>query len=242
MSARNDPRYMKLYHDYAKAIQAYQNSIAQRKRVRAQLTRRAMIARESNRRPVGSPEDFRIPQEPGRGAAPPRKPSVTKVYMGPILGWAKLVGTSPEYLGETQQGGTFDVNAAYDATSLKLHWNAKIHYEKCKRAFFDYVRRQNVDVHLQRAGAELDHQANLQMLGHGGENDLVEAQREMEGACRNAWRLYRIAPNPKPKPVILLLLKNFADAQFVGLQSQTTGLMDQEVTRLIRSGVLAQER
>ena len=88
--------------------------------------------------------------------------------MGPILGWAKFTGISPEYPGANEPEPAFNAGPAYDAMSLKFYWDAKIHYEKCKRAFFDYVRRQNVEVHRQQARAELDHSANLQMLGHRG--------------------------------------------------------------------------
>lgn len=242
MSAQTDPRYMQLYRDYSKAIQGYQNALNDRKRVRTQLANKAHSAKESDRRPVGSPADFRIPEEPARGPAPQPKPSVRKVYMGPILGWAKLVGTSPQLPGGGEPDATFDVNATYDATSFQLYWNAKNHYEKCKRAFFDYVRMKNIDLHKQRAMAAVSHAANVQFLGGTGDEPLADAKREIDASCRNAWGLYQSAPDPKPRAVILLLLENYADAQLVGLESPTTHQIGQEVNSLIHTGVLAREK
>ncbi len=162
--------------------------------------------------------------------------------MGPVLGWAKLVGASPRVPGGADPDAEFDANAGYDAMSLGLYRNAKNHYEKCRRAFFDYVRAKNIDLHKQRAMAAISHAANLQLLGVTEDDPLEEARREIDASCRNAWSLYQSSRDPRPRAVILLLLETFADAQLVGLESPITHQMDQAVSNLIRTGVLAREK
>jgi hypothetical protein len=240
MSAQDDPRYMQLYRDYARAIQEYQNAIDRRRRVRQQA---ATAAAEEGRSPprAGGGAAAASPSQAGPAGGSTSVPSVMKVYMGPILGWVRFVGSSSAIAGGPEPDAAFDPGAVHDAISLQLYWNVKTHYESCRRAFFDHVRRQNIQHHRQQAVAALQHAANLQLLGVESENPLAEAQREIEGSCRNAWALYQGAPTPKTRAMVVMLTENLADSQFVGLESPTTRLMSDEVNRLIDSGELKRE-
>ncbi len=240
MSAQNDPQYLQLYHEYARAIQAYQNAIAQRRSVRQQLASKAAAEGRSQQRVAGGSRSTSRSQ-PGPGVGSAATPSAMKVYMGPILGWVRFVGSSHGTPDGSETDASVDTGAMHDAISLQHYWNAKTHYESCKRAFFDYVRRQNIQHHRQQAAAALQQAANLQLLGVESENPLAEAQREIEESCRNAWALYQGAPKPKTRAMVLMLTENLADSQFVGLESPTTRLMSDEVSRLLDSGELTRD-
>ncbi len=244
MDARDDPKYLQLYQDYAKAIQAFENATKDRRRVRNQLAvKRSPVIkalREWGRRPVGSRPTTRIPR--GR-PAPPRAPGgsaarIRQIYLGDILGWAKIVLT-PTVVSKLDPGDRVDVDKLYDQTSRRLYWNAKAHYEKCKRAFFDYVRHQNIDLHKERAKGALAHGANLQMLGVDESDEpgfMKKAREEVEAVCRNVWALYQSSGAKKSTEMKELLLESVADAQYVGLESPTVKMMTTEMTRLVNSG------
>jgi len=155
--------------------------------------------------------------------------------MGEILGWATLA-PSATLEPERDPATDFDLEKLYDKTSLTLYWNTKIHYEKAKRAFFDYVRKQNHQLHREQAISALSHAANLQLLGVEGpdETKIEEAKREIELACKNAWRIYQTSPTPKSHEMKILLLESLAEAQFVGLdESPTVKEMQAECVRII---------
>lgn len=244
MDARNDPQFLQLYHDYARAIQAFENASRDRRRVRNLLAvKRSPVLQALqawSRRPVGSPRDTHIPRGPA--AASPRRPAAPprprRIYLGSLLGWATVVPTST-VVPELDRGASVDVDQLYDQTSLHLYWNAKAHYERCKRAFFDHVRRQNIDLHTQRVTDELGHGANMQLLGAETGDDpefLEEARRELDAACRNAWALYQSSGAKKSTEMKVLLLESIADAQYVGLESPTVRSMTSEMDRLVSSG------
>lgn len=242
MDARNDPNYLRLYREYAAAIRAFENASRDRRRVRNRLKARRSPDSQPTRRPVGSPPGTRIPPEPQR---PPRgaeeHPHVRHVYMGEILGWATLrpaesVEAQPDAVPE------LDADELYDRLSLKLYWNAKSHYLDRKRAFFDYVRRQNLDTHRAQARDALDHGARLQLLGVDDESldFLAEARREVDAACENAWKLYQSSPTPKSFEAKVLLVESIADAQYVDLESPTVRAMQAELQHLVSSGAVQQ--
>lgn len=236
MSALDDPQYLQLYHDYARAIQAFENATNDRRRVRSRITaKRPPVVR----RPVGSPPGTRIPNSPAPAF---RSPSAAarpqRVYLGDILGWV-TIKPSATVVPEASPVPDMDVDRLYGQISLQLYWNAKIHYQKCKRAFFDYVRRQNVDLHKDRAKAELGHGANLQLLGADDSDDPEfwrEAKKEIDAACRNAWALYQTAGAKKSTQAKKLLIQSIADAQYFGLESPTVKAMTSEMYRLISAG------
>lgn len=155
--------------------------------------------------------------------------------MGEILGWAILAPTAAiEPTADTS--ADFDVDKLYDKTSLAIYWNVKIHYEKARRAFFDYVRKQNIQLHREQAKSALSHAANLQLLGDNGSGEkfLEEAKSEIERACQNAWRIYQTSGTPKRHEMKVLLLENLAEAQFVGLdESPTVRAMSEEAVRIM---------
>jgi hypothetical protein len=154
--------------------------------------------------------------------------------MGEILGWVTLAPAAAiEPIVDTT--ADFDVDKLYDKTSLSIYWNAKTHYEKSKRAFFDYVHKQNLQLHREQAKSALSHAANLQLLGVDGpdERSLEEAKSEIERACQNAWRIYQTSGTPKSHDMKVLLLESLAEAQFVGLdESPTVKAMHAEAIRI----------
>lgn len=235
-----DPKYLQLYREYAKAIRAYENAIRDRRKVRETLKAKRSQTRQP-RRPVGAPPVSRAPRPRVDNPRPTASPREPKIYLGDILGYAKVTYTQTPSPGTDPVAG-FDFDKHTDQLSLKLYWNAKAHYERCKRAFFDYVRRRNIDLHKEEAKAETQHAANLQLLGLDTEEDLlIEAKKQVDAACRNAWAVYETSPSPKTREVIVLLLENFADAQLVGLESSTVKKMDAEVIRLHKIGRIGKE-
>jgi len=171
--------------------------------------------------------------------------------MGKILGWARMVGASTPLPDKADPAAEYDVLAALDRTQLQLYWNAKIHYEKCKREFFDYARRgpktrggrrptRGYRKNLARARVHTEYAANLQILGaeKGPEAALENAQREVETACYKLWDNYRDNPNDK-KVIIELIRDGLVEAQLHGLDdSPIVKVIDNEIGRLITSGAL----
>lgn len=245
MSARSDPQYMQLYNEYAKAIQAFENATLDRRRVRDRLAVERQpvlqILDDWMRRPVGAPWEARIAAREPEPPPEPRLPAKPRrFYMGPILGWAKIIPTSPPKAVE-EPGVELDLDKLYDEASLRLYWNAKKHYEECRRAFFSYVRKQNISVRRERARGQIVHGSNLQLLGLDDDEDpefMKEARREVEAMCRDAWSLYRSDGTEKSDEVKALLLESLAEASFVGLESSTVQAMLQELERLSESGAL----
>lgn len=243
MDARNDPEYLRLYHDYATAIRRFENATRDRRRVRDRLTVRHQpvleILDDWMRRPIGAPLDARFSaREPDPPPAPRPPPEPQRFYLGPILGWAKVIPTTPPAVDPVGYV-PLDVDKLYDETSLHLYWNEKARYEKCKRAFFDYVRRQNIEAHREHAIGEVKHGVNLQLLGMDDDAEprfLQNARTEVEAVCRNALALYRRAGSERSDEVKVLMLESLAEASFVGLESRTVTAMQQELERLIETG------
>jgi hypothetical protein len=107
------------------------------------------------------------------------------------------------------------------------------------RPFLGHHPSQGVSISVERATDQLEHGANLQLLGIDGDGDsrfMKEARKEVEAACRDAWALYTRAGTEKNDPVKILLLESVADASFVGLESKTVEAMLEEVDRLIGTG------
>ena len=235
-----DPEYLRLYHEYAAAIQMFEIARQKRQRDREQLTARRNSP-PPVRRPVGSPTNFWISQDAPTVSAATTKPPERKIYMGEILGWATIVPASASYPAGGG-GEQIDLSKFYDDLSRQLYWNAQKHYQDCKRAFFDYVRRQNISEHREKARDEAMHVANLQMLGVETQgNQFTGLKQEIEAACRNALALYRSAPNPKSDAMKIILLENLADAMLVGLDdgsSSTVSAMVDEMNTLINLNLL----
>jgi hypothetical protein len=243
-----DTRFLELYREYAKAIQAFENATKDRRRVRASIAARRR-APPAPRRPVGSPAGYRIPAPPPGPAPRPAPKKERQVYLGKILGWAKIAYTSWPLNDAPDASAFFDSDALYDETSLRLYWNSKEHYRKCKKAFFEYarqttndVRRERIREHLEKAKAEATHLANLQYLGveDVDETGLEAVQAEVEAACKESWAIYQRMPNPKSDAAKLELINAQVDAQLTGADETPIGQTIQaEITRLINSGGLS---
>jgi hypothetical protein len=243
-NGKPDGKYLELYRGYAQALRAYESATKDRRRVRTHLAaRRAAPAAE--RRPVGSPRGSTIPEaRPARAQQPPGQRE-HQIYLGKVLGWAKIIPCSAPTPSGPDPAASFDVNKVYDKISLRQYLNAKEDYQQARKAFFDYarqltneMRRQQKEEHRERATGELQHAADLQWLGVDplSESDLDRARAEVEGICKHAWAIYQRSPSPKSDAAVIQLLEAFQEAQLVGLDdSNTVKTIDGEVTRLLNS-------
>jgi hypothetical protein len=243
-----DPEYLRLYRRYAKAIRAYESALKKRRQLRARRWSQKGIQAES-RRPVGS--------TPGRSKAAPSSTgsgrgysqSEMRIYMGEILGWARLVGISTPAPQSPDADSQFDSQAFDDRLNLNLYWNAKNHYLKCKKEFFDYVRRgqyqrggkrpsRGYRKNLARARGYNEYAANLQFLGivQASEAALENARREVETACYKLWDNYR--DNPNDKQVIKELIRDgLVEAQLHGIDDSPIVIkITEEINHLVNSG------
>jgi hypothetical protein len=235
-----DPKYLRLYQEYSSAIRAFENATKDRSRVRSQL-KRQRTASPKPRRPVGSPRDFRIPENVRPATRQATPAPAKKIYLGKILGWAKIIYTTAPSVASSDPTRLIDPNKTHEAISLQMYWNAKNRYESSRQAFFDYVRRRNIEVHRGRAKQALSHAANLQILGAEGADEAAweEAKLEVEKACQNAWAIYQGSPSPKTDEMKILLLESCADAQAIGLDgSHILQTMEVEMLRAFNAGEL----
>jgi hypothetical protein len=242
MTNTRDEKYLRLYHEYAQAIQAYENAISNRTRARAALRHRTY--EDGQRRPIGFESNISKPLTSPSGVPAGAGAKPFSIYLGDILGWVTFKPWSPE-IAEYDECPEIDALQMADNISLHLYWNVKLHFEKCKRAFFDYVRNKNIEVHKERAVDALNYAANLQLLGAEGadEHGLSQACQEVEAICRNAWALYQSEQEPKSMKMVLLLLNSVAEAQAVGAeQNSVVEAMTIEVNRLLSIGMLSRGR
>jgi len=244
--APTDAKYVQLQREYAKALQAYKNAIEDRRRLRERLAAQRH-AQPAPRRPVGSPSDFKIPQASIPQYRPPTQQREKSIYLGKILGYAKIIYTTSPTTG-LDPSASFDVDKAFDETSLRLYWNAKEHYLRCKKAFRDYARqladrrsRQQIQQHRAAARMEFKQAATAQLLGADelGEAALARAQAEVEKACQQVWAIYQRSPSPKSDEAKLELLLGLQDVQLVGLEGTAVGrAMADEVGSFLEAGKL----
>lgn len=248
MSATSDPTYLRLYQEFAAAIRAYERAVVERRKTRDMLAVRRspmfLALQVLERRPVGMTVGaaLRVHAATHRaapvGASASPGQAVHRVYLGPLLGWYRLTGTSLP--GEPALPETPERSKLYDQLSLDLYWSAKRRYEEARAAFFAHVGRTNIATIRERAVGSLASAAHAQLLGHDelAEGFIEEARRHIEMACQSAWRIYGQAPRPKSAAMKILLLESVADAQFVGLDSKTAQVMTAEVNRSLNAGEL----
>jgi hypothetical protein len=240
-----DPEYMRLYRRYVKALKAYEIALKKRRAARARWKERKKQP-PAPRRPMGAPPGFKTPRTPSVKGTKGYKPHEMRVYMGKILGWARMVGVSPSLPGESEP--TAD-NNVHENLQLDMYWKAKIHYQECKRAFFEYARRRpksrggrrptrGYRKNLAEAKGHTEFAANAQLLGFLDMSEvyLENARREVETACYELWDNYR--DNPDDKGVIKDLIQDgLVDAQLYGLDdSPIVKIIQNEIDRLISSG------
>ncbi|MEE8160158.1 MAG: hypothetical protein V3T61_00830 [Acidobacteriota bacterium] len=161
--------------------------------------------------------------------------------MGKILGWATIQGVSvPD--PEPEPEPEFDVDRMVDYLSLGFYRNAKEHYLRAKRAFFDFARRSQIREARNRARQNTRHAANLQMLGvESSESIMRPAQEEMKVASHAAWRIYQSSRDPKSDEAKAVLVQVLSEAQLVGVENVDPAIMEKiqkEVNKLIDSGQL----
>jgi hypothetical protein len=130
---------------------------------------------------------------------------------------------------------------------LDIYWNARRHYEECRRAFFHYVRRQNIDLHRSRVADSLRVGAREQLLGLDDFRDdnppwYREARDELESATREAWLDYDSSPEPRTAAAKLLMLKALAEAQLLGLEGDAVNKMEEELSALVAESELRLEK
>lgn len=244
-----DPEYLRLYRRYAGALRAYENALRKRRQSRARWRERRKSA-PAPRRPVGAPPGTQVPQAPVGTTGPTLKSTENRVYLGKILGWGKLVGYSPPVMDKVDPTAKFDSDAFHDKVQLHLYWNAKNYYLKCKKEFFDYVRRgphnkggrrpkRNARPNLKVAKQYLGNAGTMQIFGfdEAAEAYIRNAQLEVENACYKLWDNYKNDPdNPE---ALYELIEGLADAQFVGIDdSPIVKKIENEIIRLDDLGKL----
>ncbi|MBE9572096.1 MAG: hypothetical protein IMF11_15820 [Proteobacteria bacterium] len=242
-----DPEYLRLYRRYVKALRAYENMLKKRREARARWRERQKQPAVP-RRPVGAPPRSAKRHTSAVKAGPGYKPQEMRVYMGKILGWARMVGVSPPLPDESDPTAGYNVD---ERLQLKMYWNAKIRYEKCKKEFFDYARRgpksrggrrptRGYRKNLARARGHNVYAADLQLLGadETSEAALENARREVETACYELWDNYR--DNPNDKQVIKDLIQDgLVEAQLHGIDdSPIVKVIQDEIDHLVTSGKL----
>jgi hypothetical protein len=159
MDARDDPEYLRRYREYSHAMRDLTVAVD----AMIQVWNEVEVIRRSTppdgvRRPVGAGPNWRRPAAP---KPKPRKPYRPKpIYLGRILGYI-----TPKAAPGIDEPLPIDYNRIRVEAAEKRCWNAVDRYEEAKRAFFDYVRRQQVDYHERMAKDDLTHGADLQLLG-----------------------------------------------------------------------------
>lgn len=234
----NDPQFQKLKLELKKASIAFKNAVEHRGRVR-QMFKDNRTKPKPARRPVGSPSDFRIPEEQPGSKAAPQKTKEFKIYMGPILGWQKL-RPAPGPAAVSGPEDPLNVDKFFDQVSLKLYWNAKMYYLHCKDKFDKYVRKE-IEKKRLPAAEFLRFGEYSQLLGMSGDGFIKGAKNVVEKNCKEALAYIKSFPEEKPREAIILFLENMADSQFVGLEGETTKQMESELQVLHSSGQLQKE-
>jgi len=234
VDASADPRYRKLVEEYRAAFRQFKIAAENRKRVRDLLAvRRSPVLRalaQHQRRPVGSPADFRIPRQAPPAPRPINRRPDRRIYLGPILGFATIIYT-PSVTPSAEPDPWPEIEQVYGEMSRQLYWNAKAHLEKCEQALLDYTHRTETRADLRDAAAK-------QMLGIDDTDETMEAlQRDVEVGCQKVWALYE-RDTEKGEATMHLLLETLADAQFVGLESPTAKRMQGAVNDLASRGVV----
>lgn len=224
-----DPEYLRLYREYSKAIKAFDIAHEKRTQVRARFDKKR-AASPVKRHPIGPRPNFDSSSAPDAIAGYNSKPESREINMGKVLGWAKIINSSPKIPEGGDPTANFDSDALYDQTQLKLYLNAKRHYLNKKKAFFDYVRRggRNKGVrppvkdfrkNLTWAMTHAEAAVNNQLLGIDNEVEegLRLAKMEVETAFYKAWENYQNSPNPKSTGEKKTLVKVLIEGQLVGL-------------------------
>ena len=242
----NDPAYRKLKADYDKAKYEYVIAVLHRNRIRKML-RKQRTEKRPERRPVGAPVNIVIPPEQVvSGMQGLKKEREFRINLGPILGWITLV-PSANTLPMDDPMADFNVDDTFDQVSLGIYWNAKTRYTRCRQALERYMPkekyvREEITLRKDNAREVLNRETYRQLLGlEYHDSDFDDARREIEESCKVALAFYRSSPEPKSREVIIILLENMADSQFVGLESETTNEMQKEFEILGNKGRLTRE-
>jgi len=239
-----DPEYLRLYRQYAKSMQAFEIVVKKRSEHRARWMASQGMS-PAQRRPVGAspaPGVSRI----SSGGTPLAPRKATKgIYLGDILGWAKIIGDSSPVEEGADPTADFSASVIFDKVQLELYWNAKLHYEKCRKEYFDYVRRglagdyKNLSSpyqgNLRQAKGYLRTAAEMQWQGvddAAADAEIRKAELEVESACSKIWEIY--LKNPEKKITRLMLLEGLVDAQLVGIDdSPIVQKMMDELQRIL---------
>jgi hypothetical protein len=239
----NDPEFRKLKADFERAKNAYEIAIQHRLRLRAMFDKK-QAEKQSARRPIGTPADYVFPPA-GNFTNPTggQKPKPYRAYLGEILGWVKYAPAEIA-MPQNDQSVDYDAEKIFDQISLSLYWNAKVHYLRCKEALEKYVPkeryvREEIKSFNDHAIVALNKEATRQLWGlETAEANMETAQRQVDEACKVALAYYQSSPSPKSRKVIIILLENLADSQFVGLESETINKMMTELEILQNEGLI----
>ncbi len=243
-----DPEYLRLYREYASALSTYE--VAKREWQEFKEREGEMRRGHAGPRTPYGPAPAKAataPSDIGSEASPDRAPM--RVYLGKELGWITLQPSSFAGLDLPNAEETFDWLSHYFRMRRRIFWNTEDHYERCKKAFFEYARSgapnsagrrpaRDFRGNLDRARQQIREGALLQWHGddRAAEESLRVARLEIETACYKTWENYRDAPAPKSMEATVGLLVALADAQFVGLdESPIVKVLQGELARLMEN-------
>ena len=205
-----------LYAKYARAIRALENALVDRQRRRPKPG-----AAPPPRRPVGAP-----PSAVVRASLQPTARATTaptmRIYLGPALGWARVVGNWDAYREPSDPTAWFRAAAMYDDIAAQLLQRTMNDYLAARRAFFDYVRRAGVETHNATAKALLDSAAMDQMFGWDESSGakIEQAKAEVSAALEQEYKLYETSS--KREEHVVRLLGAVAATQMVGAEESAT--------------------
>ena len=239
-----DPEYLRLYRQYAKSMQAFEIIVKKRSERRARWMASQGIP-PAQRRPVGASPAPGVSRASSGGTPPAPRKATKGIYLGDILGWAKIIADSSPIEEGADPTADFSASVIFDKVQLELYWNAKLHYEKCRKEFFDYVRRGLAGEYKSMSSA---YQGNLrqakgylrtaaEMQWHGvvdaaSDAEIRKAELEVESACSRIWEIYQ--NNPEKRNARLMLLEGLVDAQLLGIDdSPIVQKMMDELQRII---------
>jgi len=239
-----DPEYLRLYRQYVKSMQAFEIMVRKRSEHRARwMASQGMPP--TQRRPVGASPPPGISRTSSGGTLPASRKATKGIYLGDILGWAKIIVDSSPVEEGADPTADFSASVIFDKVQLELYWNAKLHYEKCRKEFFDYVRRglageyksmsSAYQGNLRQAKGYLRTAAEMQWQGvddAAADAEIRKAELEVESACSKIWEIY--LKNPEKKITRLMLLEGLVDAQLVGIDdSPIVQKMMDELQRIL---------
>jgi hypothetical protein len=206
-----DRQLGRLYTDYARTIRALDIALTDRKRRRPAPAAQAPI-----KTPVGAPSSYAAPAAPPQ-ARPGARPEM-RIFLGPILGWAKVIGNWESYREPADPTAWFRASSLYDEITDTHLQRTMNEYLAARQAFFDYVRKLDVASHYAAAKELLNSAATDQFFGidEASQAKIEDAKAEVSAALELELKQYRATPAPRSDESTKRFIGAVAAAQLVG--------------------------